>query len=40
MQGKQPINILHEIEIDINDNMRQIDYILKKDKKDPGNDDE
>ena len=40
MQGKQPINILHEIEIDINDNMRQIDYILKKDKKDPANEDE
>ena len=40
MQGKQPINILHEIEIDLSDNMRQIDYILRKDKKDPSNDDE
>ena len=32
MAGKQPINILHEIELDINNNIKTIDYIVKKDK--------
>jgi len=31
MQGKDPINILHEIEMDINNNIKTIDYVVKKD---------
>jgi hypothetical protein len=31
MQGKDPINILHEIEMDINNNIKSIDYVFKKD---------
>jgi len=34
MAGKNPINILHEIELDINTNIKTIDYILRKDTKD------
>lgn len=30
MAGKNPINILHEIELDINDKIKTIDYILNK----------
>jgi hypothetical protein len=33
MAGKQPINILHEIELDINNNIKTIDYILNYEKK-------
>ena len=29
MAGKNPINILHEIELDINTNIRTIDYIFR-----------
>ena len=30
MAGKNPINVLHEIELDINDKIKTIDYILNK----------
>jgi len=35
MAGKQPINILHEIELDINTNIKTIEYIFKVPKWEP-----
>jgi predicted DNA-binding transcriptional regulator len=32
MAGKQPINILNEIELDINTNIKTIKYFMKNEK--------